>query len=122
MCVAFMGDAAFGMSGLDMETACRAELPITVVLLNNGIMATYPGGTPTAREQFGVTHMTGDYAQIAMGMGAEGLRVTEAAELPNAIKEAEKLNKEGKTVMLDVKTRNEDSRAPHRFVEKNTVN
>jgi thiamine pyrophosphate-dependent acetolactate synthase large subunit-like protein len=122
MCVAFMGDGAFGMSGLDMETAVRAELPITVVLLNNGIMATYPGGTPVAREQFGVTHMTGDYAQIAMGMGAEGIRVTQASELAGAIKQAEQLNKEGRTVMIDVKTRNEDSRAPHRFVEKNSVN
>jgi len=122
MCVAFMGDGAFGMSGLDMETAARAELPITVVLLNNGIMATYPGGTPTAREQFGVTHMTGDYAQIAMGLGCEGIRVERADELPQAIADAARLNAEGKTVMIDVKTRNEDSRAPHRFVETNTVN
>ena len=121
-CVAFLGDAAFVMSGLDMETAVRAELPITVALLNNGIMATYPGGTPTAREKFGVTHMTGNYAQIAMGLGAEGIHVTKASELPAAIKRAAHLNKEGKTVMLDIKTRNEDSRAPHRFVEKNTVN
>ncbi len=117
MCVAFMGDGAFGMSGLDVETAVRAELPITVVLLNNGIMATYPGGTPTAREQFGVTKMTGNYAQIAMGMGAQGIEVSSAAELPAAIAQAEKLNKDGKTVLLDVQTRNEDSRAPHRFVE-----
>lgn len=121
-CVAFLGDGAFGMSGLDMETAVRAELPITVVLLNNGIMATYPGGTPVAREQFGVTRMTGDYAQIAKGMGAEGMYVTKASELPGAIKQAAQLNKEGKTVMIDVKTRNEDSRAPNRFVEENTVN
>jgi len=92
-------------------------LPITVVLLNNGIMATYPGGTPTAREQFGVTRMTGDYAQIAMGMGAEGLRVSTAAELPAAIAAAVRLNQEGKTVMIDVKTRNEDSRSPSRFVD-----
>jgi acetolactate synthase-1/2/3 large subunit len=122
MCVAFMGDAAFGMSGLDIETSVRAGLPITVVLLNNGIMATYPGGTPTAREQFGVTHMSGDYAQIAMGLGAEGIRVTKASELPAAIKQAAQSNQEGKSVMIDVKTRNEDSRAPNRFAEKNTVN
>ncbi len=121
MCVAFMGDAAFGMSGLDLETAVRAELPITVVLLNNGIMATYPGGTPTAREQFGVTRMTGDYAQIAMGLGAEGLRISKPAELPAAINLARELNKAGKTVLLDVKTRNEDSRAPNRFVEHNAA-
>ncbi|MFT5562106.1 MAG: acetolactate synthase-1/2/3 large subunit [Litorivivens sp.] len=117
MCVAFMGDGAFGMSGLDMETAQRAELPITVVLLNNGIMATYPGGTPTARERFGVTKMTGDYAQIAMGMGCAGIKVTKGSELPAAIKQAEQLNREGTTVMIDVLTRHEDARAPDNFVE-----
>jgi len=121
MCVAFMGDAAFGMSGLDMETAVRAELPITVVLLNNGIMATYPGGTPVAREQFGVTKMGGNYAQIARGMGAHGIEVDQPQALQLAIKEAQRLNEEGQTVMIDVKTRNEDSRAPHRFVEENSV-
>jgi thiamine pyrophosphate-dependent acetolactate synthase large subunit-like protein len=121
MCVAFMGDAAFGMSGLDMETAVRAELPITVVLLNNGIMATYPGGTPVAREQFGVTRMTGDYAQIAMGMGAEGMRITKPTQLEGAIRRAAELNRDGKTVMIDVITRNEDSRAPNRFVEINAA-
>ena len=89
------------MSGLDIETSVRSNLPITTVLLNNGGMATYPGGTPTAREQFGVTHMSGDYGQIAMGMGAEGLYVTKGSELPAAIKQAEQLNKEGKTVLID---------------------
>jgi len=121
MCVAFMGDAAFGMSGLDIETAVRAELPITVVLLNNGIMATYPGGTPTAREQFGVTRMTGDYAQIAQGLGAEGIRVTKPTQLAGAIQAAAGLNRDGKTVMIDVTTTNVDSRAPHRFVEVNAT-
>jgi acetolactate synthase-1/2/3 large subunit len=117
MCVAFLGDGAFGMSGLDVETAVRAELPITVVLLNNGIMATYPGGTPVAREQFGVTKMSGNYAQIAMGLGAEGLSVSKASELAGAIQSAATHNKEGRTVLIDVQTRNEDSRSPSRFVE-----
>ncbi|MFT7653323.1 MAG: acetolactate synthase-1/2/3 large subunit [Limisphaerales bacterium] len=120
MCVAFLGDGAFGMSGLDIETAVRAELPITVVLLNNGIMATYPGGTPVAREQFGVTKMSGNYAQIAMGLGAEGLSVSKASELAGAIQSAAAHNKEGRTVLIDVQTRNEDSRSPSRFVENST--
>ena len=34
-CLNFMGDAAFGMSGLDIETAVRAGAPITTVVLNN---------------------------------------------------------------------------------------
>ena len=115
MCVNLMGDGAFGMSGLDIETSARAEIPITTIVLNNGIMATYPGGFPTAREQFGVSHMQGDYASLAQAMGAEGIRVDNAAAMAPALRQAHQFNAEGKTVLIDVKTRAEDSRAPARF-------
>ena len=115
MCVNLMGDGAFGMSGLDIETSARAEIPITTIVLNNGIMATYPGGFPTAREQFGVSHMQGDYAGLAQAMGAQGIRVDNAAAMAPALRQAQQLNAEGKTVLIDVKTRAEDSRAPARF-------
>ena len=80
-----MGDAAFGMSGLDIETAARTGVAITTLVLNNGGMATYPGGFPTARLQYGVSHMYGDYAKIAEGMGAVGITVVKPAELAPAI-------------------------------------
>ena len=38
-CVNFMGDAAFGMTGLDFETAVRSGIPILTVVLNNSTMA-----------------------------------------------------------------------------------
>ena len=114
-CVNLMGDGAFGMSGLDIETSARAGIPITTIVLNNGIMATYPGGFPTAREKFGVSHMQGDYAGLAQAMGAEGIRVKQAAEMGPALEQAKRLNAEGKTVLIDVETRAEDSRAPARF-------
>ena len=38
-CVNFMGDAAFGMTGLDFETAVRTGIPITTIVLNNSAMA-----------------------------------------------------------------------------------
>ena len=115
MCVNLMGDGAFGMSGLDVETSARAEIPITTIVLNNGIMATYPGGFPTAREKYGVSYMQGDYAGLAQAMGAEGIRVAEARQMVPALEQAKRLNAEGKTVLLDVQTRAEDSRAPARF-------
>ena len=114
-CLNLMGDGAFGMSGLDIETSARAGIPITTVLLNNGIMATYPGGFPTARETFGVSHMQGDYAGLAIAMGAEGIKVEQAAEMAPALEQAKRLNADGKTVLIDVKTRAEDSRSPARF-------
>lgn len=115
MCVNLMGDGAFGMSGLDIETAARAGIPITTIVLNNGIMATYPGGFPTAREKYGVSHMQGDYAGLAQAMGAEGIRVGQAAEMAPALEQAKRLNADGKTVLIDVASRAEDSRAPARF-------
>src|SRR5207244_11850593 len=38
-CVNFMGDAAFGMTGLDFETAARCGIPITTIVLTNSTMA-----------------------------------------------------------------------------------
>jgi acetolactate synthase-1/2/3 large subunit len=113
-CVNFMGDGAFGMSGLDIETSVRAGLPITTIVLNNGIMATYPGGYPVAKERFGTTFMHGDYAMIAEGLGAVGIKVEKAAEIAPAIKRAQELNAQGRTVLIDVKTRADDRRSGRR--------
>ena len=110
-CLNFMGDGAFGMSGLDLETSVRAGLPITTVLLNNGGMATYPGGFPTAREQYGVSHMTGDYAAIAEGLGATGITVTRPDELAPAIHRARALNDDGRTVLIDVHSNHESRKS-----------
>ena len=110
-CVNIMGDGAFGMSGLDIETSVRAKAPITTILLNNGGMATYPGGYPTARESFGTTYMTGDYAKIAEGLGAVGITVKNPGDVADALEQAKKLNSEGKTVLLDIHTNLEDRRS-----------
>lgn len=110
-CLNYMGDGAFGMSGLDLETSGRVGAPITTVLLNNGGMATYPGGFPTAREVYGVSHMIGDYSKIAEGMGAVGITVTKTNEMVPALKQAQKLNLEGKAVLIDVHTRFEPKRS-----------
>lgn len=103
-CLNLMGDGAFGMSGLDIETAVRAGTPITTVVLNNGGMATYPGGYPTARELFGVTEMGGNYAQIAEGMGAVGITVVRPSDMATALKDAQQFNAEGRTVLIDVRS------------------
>ena len=104
-CLNLMGDGAFGMSGLDLETSVRAELPITTVLLNNGAMSTYEGTSligPVSKKVYGVSSMRGDYAKIAKGLGAEGIRVEKPNELEMALKNAQQLNKDGKTVLIDV--------------------
>lgn len=110
-CLNFMGDGAFGMSGTDLETSARTGFPITTVLLNNGGMATYPGGFPTAREKYGVSHMLGDYAKIAEAMGAVGLRVKKVAEMAPALEKAKRLNADGKAVLIDVHSNMESKKS-----------
>tara|TARA_Y100000590_G_scaffold456297_1_gene606594 strand:- start:1350 stop:2999 length:1650 start_codon:yes stop_codon:yes gene_type:complete len=101
-CLNLMGDGAFGMSGLDIETAVRAGTPITTVVLNNAGMATYPGQYEVSKELFGIKELSGDYAQIAEGMGAVGITVTSPSAVGPAIKQAQQLNSDGKTVLIDV--------------------
>ena len=46
-----MGDAAFGMSGLDLETAVREKIPILTIVLNNSALGGYEKHMPVATEQ-----------------------------------------------------------------------
>ena len=110
-CLNFMGDGAFGMSGLDIETSVRAGAPITTIVLNNGGMATYPGGYPTAKELFDTTFMSGDYAKIAEGLGAVGITVTQPSEVAPALRKAQQLNSDGKTALIDIHTNLEARRS-----------
>jgi len=115
-CLNLMGDGAFGMSGTDIETAARSGVAITTLLLNNSAMATYSGPTQgtigaEARETYGVSTMHGDYAKIAEGMGAVGIKVTKTSELAPALKEAQRLNASGRTVLIDVAANVEDRRS-----------
>lgn len=104
-CLNIMGDAAFGMSGLDIETSVRSGLPITTVVLNNSTMGGYNHSLPHAMELYGAGNMTGNYAMIAQGMGAEGIIVEKPEEIGPAIERARKINfEQGISVLIDVKT------------------
>jgi len=107
-CLNVMGDAAFGMAGLDIETAVRNEIPITTVLLNNGRMGGYDHHFPGSMPRHGVGMLSGEYADIAKGMGANGIQVRTPDEIVPAIRRAQLLNSEGKTVLIEVFTQQED--------------
>jgi thiamine pyrophosphate-dependent acetolactate synthase large subunit-like protein len=104
-CMNFMGDAAFGMSGLDLETSTRIGAPITTVLLNNGTMGGYNRALPTAMEEYNAGNMYGDYAGISEDLGGVGIKITDPSEIGGALTKARQINQdEGKHVLLDVKT------------------
>jgi acetolactate synthase-1/2/3 large subunit len=60
----FMGDAAFGMVGMDIETAVREGIPITTIVMNNSTMGIYPDSRmPTSVERYNTKHLSGDFSQ-----------------------------------------------------------
>ena len=104
-----MGDAAFGMSGLDIETASRSEIPILTVVLNNGVMTHYYDHFPYATEHWGTNKLGGEYANVAQGLGAYGERVSSPDDISPAIQRALAANREGKPALLEMMTKEEET-------------
>ncbi len=88
--VAVEGDSAFGFSAMELETAARHSLPITVVVLNNGGIGS---GMPTEEPPAGMRapgELLADarYELIAEAFGGVGFRVERPEELGPALREA----------------------------------
>ena len=104
-CMNLMGDLAFGHTGTEIETAVRAEIPITTVVINNRTMGGYDEKMPVAMERYGAGNQGGDYAGMAQAMGARGIRVNETNEIVPAIQQAQRANQEGEVVVIEVATK-----------------
>ena len=109
-----MGDAAFGMVGMDVESAAREKIGVLTILMNNSVMGGYDRSMPTAAERYGTHRLTGDYTAVARGLGAHAERVTRVAEIAPAITRAAKITMDGKPVVLEFITR-PDPEVPRYF-------
>ena len=105
--VAFMGNAAFGMVGMDFETAVRANIPIVVVLINNFLLGGYTKFHPVASEKYGLNVQTGNYAKVAEGLGGHAERVEKPADIIPALQRAKKAADSGQAAMVEVITAEE---------------
>ena len=101
MCVNFMGDAAFGMTGLDFETAVRSDIPITTVVLNNSTMAVETHAMQTSHDLYKSRDLGGNYAELGLAMGGYAERIDNPNEICGAFERARKMNDEGKSVLLE---------------------
>jgi thiamine pyrophosphate-dependent acetolactate synthase large subunit-like protein len=97
-----MGEAAFGMSGMDVETAVRSTIPILTVVLNNGQMTGYDGHMPNASERYHSNQLSGDYSAVAAGLGAHAERVEAPDQLAPAFARAKAANAEGRPALVEV--------------------
>ena len=103
-----MGDAAFGMAGLDIETAVRSQIGILTIILNNGVMTHYHSHMPYATKHWGSNKFTGNYARVAEGLGAHAQRVETPDQIRPAIRQALEEAKAGRPAVLDMITKEEE--------------
>ena len=99
--VNFMGDAAFGMTGLDFETAVRSNVPILTIVLNNSTMAVETRHMALSHERYGTRDLGGNYADMARAMGGWAERVEEPAAVAPAIVRARRATEEGRAALLE---------------------
>ena len=101
LCANFMGDAAIGMVGMDIETAVREEIPILTVVLKNSAMGNYEKHIPISVEKYGTKYLTGDYADLARSLGAHGERVEQPGDIRPAYERAIAATREGQPALLE---------------------
>ena len=99
-----MGDAAIGMTGMDLETAVREEIPILTVVKHDSIFSGYSKHFPLSIERSHATSQTGDYAGLARSLGLHAERVDHPSELRPAFERALRATREGQPALVDVIT------------------
>src|SRR5262249_20956948 len=102
-----IGDASFGMLGMEIETAARSRIAILTIILNNKVMCGTEEQLGAAAERYGLHKVTGDYAKVAEGLGAHSERVERPEEIIPAIRRAQKVLATGQPALLEVMTRAE---------------
>ena len=98
-----LGDASFGMVGMELETAVRMGLPTLTVVLNNGgtggglmAMANNNAAPPTMAE------LGGNFSLVAQGLGAHSERVENPGDLPAAFRRAIEATESGQAALVEV--------------------
>jgi acetolactate synthase-1/2/3 large subunit len=102
VCIVY-GDGGFGLTGFDVESYVRFNLPIVSIVGNNGAWNQTTQGV-VRRGMRGIgTYLSQetDYAKIMDGMGGYGERVTDPEEIRPAL---ERAFNSGKPALLDVVT------------------
>ena len=86
--IALEGDSAFGFDAMEMETICRYNLPITVVVVNNG--GIYNGADQVVADQLSPTTLDANahYEYLSKAFGGDSYFVTNYNEMKDALEKA----------------------------------
>jgi acetolactate synthase-1/2/3 large subunit len=106
--VHIMGDAAFGMSGMEIATAARNQIGILTILLNNSCLGGYEKHISVATKLYGTRFIWGDYCKVAEGLGAYAERIDRPQDIIPAIRRGVDKTRTGKPVVLEVISKEEN--------------
>ena len=114
LCVNVMGDAAIGMTGMDIETAARNKIAILTIVFNNGVMGAERDVLKISDEKYGSMTVGGNYTKVAEGLNVAARRVEQPGDIVGAIKEAVSTTESGSPYLLEfvVKEGRDFSRYP----------
>src|SRR5262249_17491908 len=111
-----MGDAAFGMVGMDVETAVRAHIPILTIILNNATMAIYPDSRfPVATARYQLKKLSGNFAEVAQALGAYSEKIPQPSEIVPAMRRALDITCSGRPAVLEYITKEEGAFSTFQF-------
>jgi len=88
--IAIEGDSAFGFSGMEVETICRYNLPVCIVVMNNNGVYKGTDVNPTGGPDVAPTVFVkgARYDKLIEAFGGVGVHATTPAELRKAMEEA----------------------------------
>jgi acetolactate synthase I/II/III large subunit len=101
LCINVMGDAAIGMTGMDIETAARNRIAILTIVFNNGVMAAERDVLPISIKKYGALAVGGNYAKVAEGLNVSSMRISKPADIVRGIKEAATVTETGVPFLLE---------------------
>jgi len=87
--IAVEGDSAFGFSGMEVETICRYNMPVCIVIMNNNGVYKGTDVNPRGGDVAPTVFVKGArYDKIMEAFGGVGVNATTPAELRSAMEEA----------------------------------
>jgi len=98
--ICLIGDGGAAMTLSTLATCVQENLPITVLVANNAGLGMVRDNMKGRRIAVDFSPM--DFAQMARGMGCEGVRVQDVDALADAMAAAREANRDGRTVVIDV--------------------
>lgn len=105
LCIHWMGDAAFCMVGMDLDTAARNRIGVLCIVLNNGVMACERDHLVASREHFDAFDLGGDYTAIAGALGVWSRRVERPDDFIPALRAAIEITESGRPAVLECLTK-----------------